>query len=335
MPGLRRLKGSGRWRQNAYKGHGATENLDPPVPVSGADLQRIVQEADLGGRRPAGIAAQLIFVVAVGWSLFQLWFASPLPFVFNIGILNDTAGARDPSRDRILPRLPLLSGFQDILAHAHSLRRLGAGARRRLLRGLPRHLLPRARHASRPRPTTADLVTAGIGMLVLLEATRRTQGMGMVWIVLLFIHLLASAAATCRTSSSTAACRLRSFLQHMWLTTEGVFGVALGVSTNFVFLFVLFGALLDKAGGNNWMMQISIALLGHLRGGPAKVAVVSSARERHRLRLVGIERRLRRHLHHSADEARGIARRQSRQRSRRPPRSTARSCRPSWAPPRS
>jgi TRAP transporter 4TM/12TM fusion protein len=67
------------------------------------------------------------------------------------------------------------------------------------------------------------------------------------------------------------------FLQHQWLTTEGVFGVALGVSTSFVFLFVLFGSLLEKAGGGNYMMQISVALLGHLRGGPAKVAVVSSA----------------------------------------------------------
>ncbi|TIP61653.1 TRAP transporter large permease subunit, partial [Mesorhizobium sp.] len=64
---------------------------------------------------------------------------------------------------------------------------------------------------------------------------------------------------------------------HQWLTTEGVFGIALGVSTSFVFLFVLFGTLLEKAGAGNWMMQISIALLGHLRGGPAKVAVVSSA----------------------------------------------------------
>ena len=64
---------------------------------------------------------------------------------------------------------------------------------------------------------------------------------------------------------------------HQWLVTEGVFGIALGVSTSFVFLFVLFGTLLDKAGAGNWMMQLSIALLGHLRGGPAKVAVVSSA----------------------------------------------------------
>ena len=63
----------------------------------------------------------------------------------------------------------------------------------------------------------------------------------------------------------------------MWLTTEGVFGIALGVSVQFIFLFVLFGTLLDRAGGGNYMMQVCFALLGHLRGGPAKVAVVSSA----------------------------------------------------------
>ena len=63
----------------------------------------------------------------------------------------------------------------------------------------------------------------------------------------------------------------------MWLTTEGVYGVALGVSVQFIFLFVLFGTLLDIAGAGNYMLQVSLALLGHLRGGPAKVAVVSSA----------------------------------------------------------
>jgi TRAP transporter 4TM/12TM fusion protein len=131
--------------------------------------------------------------------------------------------------------------------------------------------------ATRPgQPTTTDLVTAGLGMLVLLEATRRTQGMGMVWIALAFI-LYSFGGRYMPDVIQHGGVSALKFLQHMWLTTEGVFGVALGVSTNFVFLFVLFGALLDKAGGNNWMMQISIALLGHLRGGPAKVAVVSSA----------------------------------------------------------
>jgi TRAP transporter 4TM/12TM fusion protein len=66
-------------------------------------------------------------------------------------------------------------------------------------------------------------------------------------------------------------------LSHMWLTTEGVYGIALGVSTGTIFVYVLFGTLLDRAGGGNYMMQVSFAALGHLRGGPAKVAVVSSA----------------------------------------------------------
>ena len=70
---------------------------------------------------------------------------------------------------------------------------------------------------------------------------------------------------------------LDRLLSHMWLTTEGVFGVALGVSTGYIFVYVLFGTLLDRAGGGNYMMQVSFAALGHLRGGPAKVAVVSSA----------------------------------------------------------
>ena len=70
---------------------------------------------------------------------------------------------------------------------------------------------------------------------------------------------------------------LRKAMSHLWLSTEGVFGIALGVSTGAIFVYVLFGTLLDRAGGGNYMMQVSFALLGHLRGGPAKVAVVSSA----------------------------------------------------------
>src|SRR6476659_9438904 len=54
------------------------------------ELEELVAEADTGGRKPTGIAARAIMVVAVCWSLFQLWYASPLPFVFNVGIFSDT-----------------------------------------------------------------------------------------------------------------------------------------------------------------------------------------------------------------------------------------------------
>jgi len=66
-------------------------------------------------------------------------------------------------------------------------------------------------------------------------------------------------------------------MTHYWLTTEGVFGVALGVSTGMVFMFVLFGSLLEAAGAGNYFIRTAFAGLGHLRGGPAKAAVISSA----------------------------------------------------------
>ena len=60
------------------------------APAPPEALEQLVAEADTGGRKPAGLAAKLIGGVAIAWSLFQLWYASPLPFVFGFGILNDT-----------------------------------------------------------------------------------------------------------------------------------------------------------------------------------------------------------------------------------------------------
>lgn len=69
---------------------------------------------------------------------------------------------------------------------------------------------------------------------------------------------------------------LNKAMSHLWLTTEGVFGVALGVSTSFVFLFVLFGAMLERAGAGAYFIKVAFSMLGHMRGGPAKAAVVAS-----------------------------------------------------------
>jgi TRAP transporter 4TM/12TM fusion protein len=63
----------------------------------------------------------------------------------------------------------------------------------------------------------------------------------------------------------------------MWITTEGAFGIAIGVSASMVFLFVLFGSLLEQAGAGNYFIRVAFSLMGHFKGGPAKAAVVSSA----------------------------------------------------------
>jgi TRAP transporter 4TM/12TM fusion protein len=70
---------------------------------------------------------------------------------------------------------------------------------------------------------------------------------------------------------------INKIVSHMWITTEGAFGVAIGVSATMVFLFVLFGALLEQAGAGNYFIRVAFSLMGHFRGVPAKAAVVSSA----------------------------------------------------------
>src|SRR6187431_3195072 len=66
----------------------STMPQEPAKPSE--ELQQIVAESDTGGRKVEGPVGAFIFWVAVAWSLFQLWYASPLPFVFGFGILNDT-----------------------------------------------------------------------------------------------------------------------------------------------------------------------------------------------------------------------------------------------------
>jgi len=244
-------------------------------PASEQELQELVAEADTGGREPAGPIGTLLLVVAVAWSAFQVWYASPLPFVFGFGILNDTEARAIHLGFAVFLAFTCYPAFkrsprQYVPALDWLFALVGAFAASYLYSFY-------VALSQRPgTPTTYDLVIAGIGMLLLLEATRRALGPPMVIVAVVFIAFTFAGPYMPEVIQHKGA-SLTKFLQHQWLTTEGVFGVALGVSTSFVFLFVLFGLLLEKAGGGNYMMQISVALLGHLRGGPAKVAVVSSA----------------------------------------------------------
>jgi len=124
-------------------------------------------------------------------------------------------------------------------------------------------------------PPALDFGVGGTGLVLLLEGTRRAVGWPMAGLAVLFIAYAMLGPHMPEVLQHKGA-SLNRLMSHLWLTTEGVYGVALGVSVQFIFLFVLFGTLLDIAGAGNYMLQVSLALLGHLRGGPAKVAVVSS-----------------------------------------------------------
>ncbi len=124
-------------------------------------------------------------------------------------------------------------------------------------------------------PHFIDLFVAGVGMVVLLEATRRTLGPALT-IIALAMLFYGFAGRIMPELISHGGLSFSRVMSQQWLGNEGVFGIALGVSTSFVFMFVLFGALLERAGAGHYFIQLSFALLGHLRGGPAKAAVVSS-----------------------------------------------------------
>lgn len=121
-----------------------------------------------------------------------------------------------------------------------------------------------------------DFIVSVIGILVLLEATRRALGPALMIVASVFL-VYTILGPYMPGIIAHKGNNLSEIVNHQWITTEGVFGIALGVSTSFVFLFVLFGSLLDKAGAGNYFIQVAFSLMGHMRGGPAKAAVVSSA----------------------------------------------------------
>ena len=243
--------------------------------LSTEELDQLVKEADLGGREPGGAIGMGLAIVAALWSLFQVWYASPLPFTFGFGILNDTEARAIHLAFAVFLAFCAFPAFKrssrTVIPWADWVLALVGAFCAAYLFLFYREL------ATRPgSPTTMDVVVGLAGVAIMLEATRRAMGFGMlvttgVFIAFVFLGPYMPEAIQHRGVS------LSRFISHMWLTTEGVYGVALGVSVQFIFLFVLFGTLLDIAGAGNYMLQVSLALLGHLRGGPAKVAVVSSA----------------------------------------------------------
>ena len=245
-----------------------------PDPVL-EDAQDLVAQVDTGARHPGGVPGKLLFGVPLAWSLFQLWYASPLPFLFGFGVFNNTEARaihlafaiflaftafpafkrsprdRIPVTDWILAALGAFSAAYIFIFYNDLAGRSGS-------------------------PTTLDLVTAVTGMVILLEATRRALGPPLMIVAIVFLAYTFGGPYMPDVIAHKGQ-SLSKVMSHQWLTTEGVFGIALGVSTSFVFLFVLFGAMLEQAGAGNYFIKVAFALLGHLKGGPAKAAVVASA----------------------------------------------------------
>lgn len=125
-------------------------------------------------------------------------------------------------------------------------------------------------------PATADLVVAGVMVLLVLEATRRVLGAAITIIAAVFL-VYAHFGYLAPSIIAHQGYALDRILSQMGLGTEGIFGTPLGVSATFVIMFIIFAAFLSESGAGQFFIDIAYGLFGRVRGGPAKVAVVASA----------------------------------------------------------
>ncbi|HSL60371.1 MAG TPA: TRAP transporter fused permease subunit, partial [Desulfotignum sp.] len=243
--------------------------------VDPGDVSEIVAEVETGARNPSGsVSKNVLFYVPLIWTIFQLWYASPLPFILNFFVLNDTEAraihlafamflsytAYPTFKSSPRNYIPLQDWFVALVAAFCS----------------AYLFIFYVQLSGRPgNPTTLDLVVGVVGLVLLLEATRRALGPPLMIVAMVFLIYTFFGPYMPDVIAHKGA-SLSKGMSHYWLSTEGVFGVAVGVSTGMVFMFVLFGSLLESAGAGNYFIRTAFAGLGHMRGGPAKAAVVSS-----------------------------------------------------------
>lgn len=245
-------------------------------PLSESELEEMVASNDGGARNPTGSVALLLAGVALVWSLYQVLLASPIVnYVLPGDLINNSRQIhlafaiflafmaypmlKSSPRDHVPIydwALALAGTFCALYGYFFYEKIVNNG-------GLADH---------------TDKWFALAGLLILFEGTRRALGPAMAIIATIFLgYVFFGASEWIPEVIRWKGASLQKAMSHMWITSEGVFGIALGVSTKFVFLFVLFGALLEKAGAGNYFIKMAFGALGHLRGGPAKAAVVGSA----------------------------------------------------------
>jgi len=243
-----------------------------PETVGGEEIRKVLEKVDKESthRELHGWQGWVISVIAVAFSGFHittglfgvldahLQRAVHLGFVLTLVYLLYPA-AKGMRRDRINP--------VDLLFVAASLVCLG------YLVVNYRSIVMQA-----GRLTTPDVVVGAVGVVLLFEAARRIVGLPMVIIAGLFV-LYALFGEQLPGVFAHKNISIRQLVNHLWFTIEGVFGIPLGVSATFVFMFLLFAAFIEITGVGKLFIDLGNWLAGWASGGPAKVAVITSAFE--------------------------------------------------------
>jgi len=259
-----------------------TQATDPHAPGAATAADDLVASVDTGARMPLGWQATLVPSIAFIWALFQLYVASPLPFTLRAAtglkvVFNNTEVRAIHLAFALLlvaMAFPLFtrSPRDKIPWYDFVLAIVGAGT--------CLYLVVFADEIARRSglPTTTDLVVSTLGMVIVGISVFRALGLPLLIVVGVFLaYVFFGSSDIFPDAIRWAGASYNKAMWHFWMQTEGVFGVALGVSASLIFLFVLFGAIMEKAGAGNYFIKLAFSLLGHLRGGPAKAAVVASA----------------------------------------------------------
>ena len=228
-----------------------------------------------------GSHLKVVSTIAIIWSLFQLWYASPFPFMFNFGMFKG------------LPARAIHLGFA--LCLAFLIHPISKGKKISFIdiiisflgtfsclyiyffydqlvdRGGVLLTISISENLNLP----IELIIGSFGILILLEATRRAIGLPLVIIAICFL-LFSYFGRYAPEIISHGGLSLNRLVGFQWLDQEAIFGIPIGVSVDFIFLFVLFGALLETAGGGKYFLDLAFAMVGKMRGGPAKAAILGS-----------------------------------------------------------
>jgi len=228
-----------------------------------------------------GLHLKIVAAIAIIWSLFQLWYASPFPFWFNIGMFKGLPARAihlgfalllaflifPISRSKKISIMDILISIIGALCCLYIYffydQLVNRGGILLKITLSPNIIIP------------IELIIGMIGILILLEATRRVIGIPLVIIAICFL-LFSYFGQYAPDMISHGGLSLKRLVGFQWFDQEAIFGIPIGVSVDFIFLFVLFGALLETAGGGQYFLNLAFAMVGKMRGGPAKAAILGS-----------------------------------------------------------
>jgi len=232
-------------------------------------------------RNLTGLHLKVVVAIAIIWTLFQLWYASPFPFMFDIGMFKGlparaihlgfaltltflifpTSKSKKISIIDIV--ISLVAAFCCLYIYFFYDQLIDRGGV--LLK------ITLGQNINIP----IELIIGITGILILLEATRRAIGLPLVIIAICFL-LFSFFGRYAPEMISHGGLSLKRLVGFQWFDQEAIFGIPIGVSVDFIFLFVLFGALLETAGGGKYFLDLAFAMVGKMRGGPAKAAILGS-----------------------------------------------------------